>query len=1002
MSIEAREGSCDIRAYGCGRHRALLWLTILFVFPWHAELSAQTADPEVASEVIPGVIEEVIEAAEVIVVSLPDSDQLATALATPALRAEALLDLVVAANILKRANQDPGVDNAVFAQQYVDDRAWLARLVERFGWRRPHSAVLDPAAWLVRKELQQHDLKAMSLVSPDHTPDQVLLYQVFQRSTERLASSNLPILTLRLEAEAVSVWEAFLQLTGNDGVVDSVWKGAESDWFTGPENSLPEGQSEDTQAVQEQAERRQKALVVTENIQQVMSQLVLSTVDARPPDQRRLALIRYTILKQMPANTAMGKAQARDTLYLASVVDGLHDGHYFDFTRGLLSIASSLLERAAQSSGKSLMVDWLVAELPAISAHYASDFADVDPRLNAVIATVYGVLQHIAVTDNGAIDVNAWQNSLADAVAQLTLLIPDMGFYFNTPVRDRIAEEIDVCTSIAASRNDDGYPAMTRSQFDACVQTLLQLADHETRLAELSGDINGPFTTETLQRELSVTSGQRINYAIGYLHEQYRTDCQPPLNPLPNPLEWAVLATTMVWFAEHSPELFMTPENETRLAGMRSIGEQLVLNLAEQVDCLAGIGPGNSDPITRNIADYEYALRQLDAGMQQAEVDFRGRSLRPGADIELEKGSLQRTAYRPDDLVIGPCDQQQVCEMSAELSTTRALIGLFPNKYLIAEQSGMGNIEICYRNMEWVQRRSELVRPDDENVANYFGRMGFDLVGRFVEGDRSDDIFGFRFTSPEEHHYLFAQASADVLEDSCPVEWVGTRVVTPLRQNRGIVPNRLTYLAASRTLPSRLLKNNWDRGAEWRDWFVTGIGVVSLDVPEPPEISTRLNQHLQSLYQAEQAEIYQRVLLPNARNVQGEDISLFNEMAEVSTFKAIMRTQMMLFYPESLLNSDPIRMAIAGDAGLLESRSLRRFREQNVALTSVNRIAEARLKAFQEVWALQAEAVRRKGSIPASLMHALTRINIIYRQFFTSRPEPLDEADTGVQTQTQD
>jgi hypothetical protein len=390
----------------------------------------------------------------------------------------------------------------------------------------------------------------------------------------------------------------------------------------------------------------------------------------------------------------------------------------------------------------------------------------------------------------------------------------------------------------------------------------------------------------------------------------------------------------------------------------------------------------------------------LDLGIESAEVDFRSRRLSPGADVSLELDALQKTAYRPDNLVIEPCNERAVCEMSGKLSATRALIGLFPDEYLVAEQTGMGKIEICYRNMEWVKRRSELVRPDDENVANYFGHLGFDLVGRYVEKGEVSDIFGFRFTSPQEHHYLFAQASEEVLDDSCPVEWVGSRVITPLREKRGgIVPNRLTYLAASRKLPSRLLQANWDRGAEWRDWFVTGIGVSPLQVPPNPKIVARLDQHLQSLYQAEQAEIYQRVLLPNAKNSEGDDVSLFDEMSQVSISKSLIRLNMMLFYPESLFNSDAIRMAIAGDAGLLEGRTLRRFREDNIALTSVNGIARDRLYRLRQVWSKQPDAVRLQGSVPASLMHALTRINILYRQFFTSRPEPLQEVEVTAQPQ---
>ncbi len=940
-----------------------------------------------------------VEEPEAVTVSLPESRQMALALATPGLRQQVLLDLAVSANVLRRAEDQLEVDHAALAQKFLADRSWLQMLVNRYGWVSPRSSVLDPAAWLVLEELQQHDLEDMALVFPGRTPESTLIYQVFQRAGQRLAVANLPILLLEVEADAIELWGSFLQLTGPRESRDVAWKAVEDAWFTDRQMPLPPTSDAGSKTHEQLAE----------NILQGMSALVLTTVDARPPDGERLVQLRYSMLNELPrlagAENTRARDQVRNSLYLASFIDGLHEGRYFEFIQGLLSVTSSLLELSANAEETLTLVDWLVMELPAISAHYAVEFAWIDPRLNAAMAASFDVLLNIANShdhDSGSYDtdIKAARAVLADAVAQLTLLIPDMGYYFDTPVRARIAEEINICTSIAASMDEDGIPTMTRRQFDACMETLLQLADQETRLAELSGDVNGPFTTDTLRRELSITPWQRINYGIGYLHERYSTDCLPPANALPNPLEWAVLATTMTWFAGHSPEFFHTPENEARLTKMRSIGEQLILGLAEQTGCLASSGTGINDPVSRGMADYELALRDLDLGIESAEVDFRSRRLSPGADVSLELDALQKTAYRPDNLVIEPCNEQAVCEMSGKLSATRALIGLFPDEYLVAEQTGMGKIEICYRNMEWVKRRSELVRPDDENVANYFGHLGFDLVGRYVEKGEVSDIFGFRFTSPQEHHYLFAQASEEVLDDSCPVEWVGSRVITPLREKRGgIVPNRLTYLAASRKLPSRLLQANWDRGAEWRDWFVTGIGVSPLQVPPNPKIVARLDQHLQSLYQAEQAEIYQRVLLPNAKNSEGDDVSLFDEMSQVSISKSLIRLNMMLFYPESLFNSDAIRMAIAGDAGLLEGRTLRRFREDNIALTSVNGIARDRLDRLRQVWSKQPDAVRLQGSVPASLMHALTRINILYRQFFTSRPETLQEVEVTAKPQ---
>ncbi len=979
MNMNARKGGTDKTFYSCGKYFAVL-VCLLFL-PWSSGVVAQE---EVTVE------ERVAQPIELLV-TLPSSRQLALALVNPLSRNEALLDLAAAQSVIDYAQQHSATDSATLAQKFIDDRGWLARLVERYGWAQPRSAVLDPAAWLVLDELQQHDLQAMTLVYPDQMPTPVLVYQVFQRAGERLAAANLPVLLLRLEAEAITVWNGFLQLTGSNGQPEAVWREVETQWFThrrfpSPFEPYADNQHEDDEQVQ-QAEK------TTTLSLQALSQLALSAVEARPPDVRQLSDLRLSLLSNVSTEMSV-----RDTLYLASLVDGLQDGHYFEFVQGVLAITTGLLESFETSAEPSLLASWLQTELPAISGHYAADFAAVDPRLNAAMAGAYKVLQTIS---NPAADaVKAPRAMLADAVAQLALLIPDMGYYFNTPVRAAIVEEINVCTSIAASRNDNGYPAISRSQFDACIENLLRLADQETRMAELSGNFNGPFTSDSLRRELRATPEQRINYGIGYLHNRYSTDCPPPATALPNPLEWAVIATTMAWFAENFPEFFMTPENESRLAAMRSIGEQLILGLADQASCFAGADV--HDPVYRSMVDYETALRTLNAGTIKAEADFRAAKLRPGADVSLDLDASQSTGYRPDNLIIEPCNPQRVCEMSSSLTTTRALIGLFPEEYLLAEQSGMGKIEICYRNMEWVDRRSELVRPDDENVANYFGHLGFDLVGRYIENDRASDLFGFRFTSPEEYHYLFAQASEEVLQDSCPMEWVGTRVITPLRVDRGgIVPDRLTYLAASRTLPSRLLQGNWENGAEWRDWFVTGIGVTPIEFASLPDINSRLNQHLQSLYQAEQAQIYTRMLLPDARNSKGDDVSLFDEMSRVSIAKASLHMQMMLFYPESMFNSDSIRKSIAGDEGLLERRSLRRFREENIALTSVNRLAAERLRELQLNWSHQPEAVRREGSISASLVHAMTRINILYREFFTARPETLEEIQVQVQRQEQ-
>jgi len=994
-----------------------------------AELAS---DAQSAGEMTP------VEDAEPVIVTLPTTRQMALALATPGLREPALLDMAVAARVVNQVDEQlrsgTKLDHASIAQGYLDDRAWLQSIVDRYGWVRPQASIFDPAAWQLFDELQQFDLENLPLLVPGHLPVEVLLYQVFQRASLQLAVANLPNLLLEVEPDVYTIWAAFLRLTEVDGIPDAAWKAVEDTWSA--DRQLPPPQPAEAAA----ADRE----ILAEDLPQAMSSVVRSAIDAGPPDSEGLKWLRYTLYHALAApaadGIALGRNQARDALYLVSLVDGLHDGRYIAFVQGVLAVTSRLLDVPADPQESFSLDDWLVGELPTLSAHYAADFAAVDPRLNGAVAAAYDVLVKIAGFRSGedagqvavapeagdetaggdanevpagseAItepakhrqEIRAARRVLADAVAQVALLIPDMAYYFDMPVRVKIVNEIDNCLGKSANSGENGVVAISRGDFDHCMETLLQLADLETRVAELSGDMNGPFTPETLRRELDVVPWQRINYGVGYLEERFSSECLPPANLLPNPLEWSMLANVMSWLAEHYPEFFETTENENRIARMRNIGEEIIQAMVEQTECLASSGGVFNDLISRSMIDYEIVLRDLDSGISQAEADFREQKLKPGADVDLDKDALQKTSYRPSDFVISPCDPQAVCEMSGNLSVTRALIGLFPSEYLVAEQAGMGHIEICYRNMEWVQRRSELVRADDENVSNYFGHLAFDLVGRYVENGDDTDIFGFRFTSPEESHYLFAQSSQEVLDDSCPVEWVGSRTVTPLREERyGIVPNRLTYLAAARKLPSRLLQSNWDRGAEWRDWFVTGIGVTALDIPPAPLIITRLNQHLQALYQAEQLEIYQRLLLAGYRNPQGREVSLHKEMSEVTMGKEMLRMQMMLFYPESLQANDSLRMAMVGDEGLLDQRTLRRFRESNVAMTSVNRISRERLDRFREVWSQQPEAVRHQASMPDSLVYALTRINMLYRQFFITRPETLQEIEATVEPAAED
>jgi hypothetical protein len=293
--------------------------------PQQAPLSVQTPVEEIA-----------------VVVSHPDSKQMVMALATPELRKQALLDLAVAANVLSRAESEfkegIEIDHAALAQSYLDDRAWLQTLIDRYGWVQPHSSVIDPAAWQLIDELQRNDFENMPLLFPGRMPEAGLIFQVFKRSGQSLASANLPSLLLEVESNVFTLWDAFLLLTQVEGVSDTAWKAVETAWFTDRQIPAP--------FVSEASSQNQVPWL--EKVTQALSETVRSAVEARPPDSIGLTDFRYSILSGLPQLAGEENFhtlnQAKDSLYMLSLIDGLHEGRYFEFVQGLLSITFRLLE----------------------------------------------------------------------------------------------------------------------------------------------------------------------------------------------------------------------------------------------------------------------------------------------------------------------------------------------------------------------------------------------------------------------------------------------------------------------------------------------------------------------------------------------------------------------------------------------------------------------------------------------------------------------------------
>lgn len=941
---------------------------------------------------------------------LPGTRELAAALSDPGMRTETLLTLVAVQRLADYGQFARAHQVEEYVLRFREERAWLERLSERYLLVPLRSSLLDPAAWLLVLELDQYDLSPGPAVSPFGPGTGELLGALFDPSGEAAAATILPEVLSRVEFESTSLWRRVREQAEGNVALARVLSELSEDWF-------------DLWAAAEPP-----APGAADPVPGIDSALDLLVGTARmaqrngPPDALDLKRLRFQLLTRMQYLSWQEVNDAAYLLGLANAVESLYQGRYLEFNETLLWVAAGLLaselpdrepQQEAEDTGpfpplppielellpgefvppppyRSPLPDALTDLLPALSQSFANDFDHVDPRLNIVLASVFDVVQYIRSGQGDPNQLNSLRFALADSVAQLTLLVPDMDYYYSQPVRVDIAEEINICISLSSSREDQGSFPLSRAEFERCLHGLASLASTGVNTAELAGDPDGPFGMEQLQRELDLSPWQRINYVLGYLLDNYETGCAAPEQALPNPLEWASIVTVMTWLARQSPVYFQSPENEILVNGLRSQGRELLSSLARQVDCNSGSGGGLNDPVVRALADYRDDFEALVEGMRAEELAFREDRLAPGADIVLSAGASQPTGYRPQGMTIGPCDPAAVCEMVGTLEPGERLLDQFPEAYRVADQAGMGSIGFCYDNVSWVERRSEPVREDDPHVANYHGRFSFDLFGTFDEGEETRRVFGYRYTSPDEYHYLFGPSGEEVLDAPCPMEWVGTRIVTGLGDRTAIrvVPDRLTYLAAARSLPSALFAANWTRNQQWRDAFPNGPEVAQLDLEPDSDFTLRLDRFLEGLYRAEQAAVYNALLNPPPRSWRGVPSSLHGTLREVDTRKELLRAQLSLFYPLTQVGSDEIRSLLEGTAGLPDTLSVRAARREKVAVSSIATTGLDRVESLRGAWSRQPETVRRTGSAAISLVHAIVRLDALHRDFFTPQPEP--------------
>ncbi|MEE4637904.1 MAG: hypothetical protein V2J42_04125 [Wenzhouxiangella sp.] len=615
--------------------------------------------------------------------------------------------------------------------------------------------------------------------------------------------------------------------------------------------------------------------------------------------------------------------------------------------------------------------DALVSLVSAMGAADPLRLRRVDERLPVVLAQLEDAAVYLAERPPS---LDAALIELTDAYFRLALLVPDAEFYLGQPVREHLVEAVEDCLP-----NPNLVGPLPREIFEQCPERLFALLGSGLDSEELVGG-SGPFAPEFLRREAGLLSWQRSRYLDGHLNWQLQANCESPARA--NPLEWSILVQALASWVPQRPVFFETQRWQAAMADLIDQIEDQEQSRVAWLDCLTGLGGQRLDPISRLLVQHRQALSGLALALDSAYREFVTQQTRPGSDIDLDGNVDQVTGYRPEGLVVRPCAGGSTCGARVVLPVSRALLGLFPNTYLLADQLGMGSLALCYDQVSWEEREMRPARPGDDQVANYFGRLSFELVGMFSDSSGDQTVFRQRLIAGEPRHYLFAAASEELLGRSCADGLAGQPVASRLRNERlGLVPDRLTYFAATPATPDAQLLANWEQGAEWRDWFITADRVEVLEEPRPAVLKAQVQAELAALVNRRERIIAARLL------GDAEEDPLATAMAAVADSRALIRRVLEIHYPR-LLRHDPVaRSAMSGLGALVGQEQVRSFRDGGRRLAALAEEGRSALVTFEQFWQSLPVELREQGQPSPEASHArrlLTRL----RAF--TQPEPTD------------
>lgn len=491
-----------------------------------------------------------------------------------------------------------------------------------------------------------------------------------------------------------------------------------------------------------------------------------------------------------------------------------------------------------------------------------------------------------------------FDNTLNDRIFSLITDIPNPSNYFTHPIRQEIQENLEVCLNLSVLQTPEPPVPIADKQFLSCLNDFITWGSNWSKGAELSGNLIKLDNLGSINRALDLPPPQVINHLA--VQAAGDVECQQQLITRSNWVEWAMASETIAWFGDRWPALMATQSVDELLQPMIEAGNNIHSNPA----CVTEANPLNSQyQIVVN--KWERLKQEIISHVNQ----FKTERLRPNSDVDLFKSIDQKTKYIPENLEIGPCNKTPSCGAYVKLEPNNATLDLFPNHLKLAEQFGLGNIEICYEEVHWVNRKTAPTHLDNNKIANFEGQLSFQLTGKYQD----EAVFSKQFISENNHIYLFGENNEEVLNTECPLPLVGTQINTSLdRGTFGLLPNRLTFLTASKIDINNVIKSNWDN-------WLSELSSQSIDFTyfnEMNSVKTTLNDAFLQQINDLQQQIYRKLIANNL--ARSNDSALSKATFDFMTHRKLLDSMVTGLYPKLMATNPNLQAAIKGQNRLVD------------------------------------------------------------------------------------